>query len=279
MPKNTIKNESTLILPDISEENNFFRYSLVLEYAGWAFSGSQKQLNAITVQDELEKAINLLLQKNTKTIFSGRTDKGVNAKNQVMHFDSPFKINLNRFLHSLNAILPEQISVKSVQQVNKTFHSQKSARFRWYRYTINNRPQRSVWLNNISCHIYGKLHIEEMQKALDFIKGRHDFSSFKKVNSPNPAKECTIFYAACREKSGIIYIDLIADRFLYNMVRIITGTLIKIGKKLFPPEHMLRILEARDRCFAGPTAEAGGLTLMMVGYDEKYNLRSGFANL
>ncbi|MEI8389141.1 MAG: tRNA pseudouridine(38-40) synthase TruA [bacterium] len=271
MQKNTLTIENNKF---ISEEINFFRYSLVVEYAGWAFFGSQKQPGVKTVQSELENALKKLLQCDIKIIFSGRTDKGVHAKNQVAHFNVPFELNLNRFLYSLNAILSEYLSVKNVQKVDKTFHSQISANYRWYRYTINNRPQRSVWLNKTSSHIYEKLNIESMQKALDYLIGKHDFTSFKKVNSPNPVKECVMYYVGLSEKAGVINIDLIANRFLYNMVRIIAGTLIEIGKGIYPPEHMLEVLEAKDRTCAGPTAEACGLTFMLVGYDEQYNRKA-----
>ena len=173
----------------------------------------------------------------------------------------------------MNSILSEHISVKNVQKVDKTFHSQISAKYRWYRYTINNRPQRSVWLDKASCHVSEKLNIESMQKALEYLLGQHDFTSFKKVNTPNPVTECNMYYAGIKEKAGVINIDLIANRFLYNMVRIIAGTLIEIGKEIYPPEHMLKILESRDRSSAGHTAKACGLMFMLVGYEEKHNIK------
>jgi len=131
-----------------------------------------------------------------------------------------------------------------------------------------------VWLDKTSCHIYEKLNVESMQKALNYLRGKHDFTSFKKVNTPNPVKECVVYNAEISEKSGVINIDLIANRFLYNMIRIIAGTLIEIGKGIYPPEHMLKVLEAKDRTIAGFTAEACGLTFMMVGYDEKYDIKA-----
>jgi len=276
MRENSLKIENNKLE---SEGSNFFRYSLIVEYVGWGFCGSQRQPGVKTVQSELEKALKKLLQFDIKVIFSGRTDKGVHAKNQVAHFNVPFELNLNRFLYSLNSVLSENISVKSMQKVDKNFHSQISAKYRWYRYIINNKPQRSVWLNKTSAHIYEKLDVQSMQTALNYLIGKHDFTGFKKVNSPNPVKECTMYHAVISEKAGVINIDLIANRFLYNMVRIIVGALIEIGKGLYPPEHMLKILEAKDRTLAGHTAEACGLTFMMVGYDEKYNIRSVSENL
>jgi len=267
MQKNQLKISNNIELQ--SEERNFFRYSLCIEYAGWAFSGSQKQPNAATVQSELEAALKQLLHCDINIIFSGRTDKGVHARNQVVHFEVPFELNTHRFLYSLNAVLSENISVKKIQQVDKKFHSQKSAKFRWYRYSINNNPHRSVWLSKTTTHIHEKLDVDAMKSAIGYLVGKHDFTSFKKVNSPNPVRECVMYYAGISEKNGIINIDLIANRFLYNMVRIIAGTLFEIGKGNYSPEHLKTILDAKDRTLAGVTAEACGLTFMLVGYGEK----------
>ncbi len=263
-----------------------FRYALVIEYIGASFCGSQVQCGKKTIQSETERAIAILAKQEIKTHFSGRTDSGVNAKGQVFHFDIDKKLDIKKFTHSLNALLPEDISIRQMIQVDPYFHSQKSARYRWYRYIINNRPGRSVLLKNVSTHIPEKLDAGEMQKALDYIAGNHDFTSFKKTNSDNPAKECNLIFARCRKISDIIYIDLIANRFLYNMVRIIVGTLIEIGRGSYKngrvprkseqdfctAEKMLEVLKAKDRKVAGPTAGPHGLTLMGVGYDEKYNL-------
>jgi len=250
-----------------------FRYVMVIEYLGSSFAGSQIQPGQKTVQSEIEKALKILTGTDVKTIFAGRTDKGVNAKGQVVHFDVPFMVNTYRLIYAMNSILPSEISIASLNQTEKDFHSQRSARYRWYRYTINNGQQRSIWLSN-ALHVRYTLDIEQMNKALSYITGKHDFTSFKNTDSLNPAIDCTIYRALCTfdaEDARIINIDLIADRFLYNMVRIIVGTLIDIGKGSFPPEHMLKVLEAKDRTKAGPTVKPEGLVLMTVGYS-KYNI-------
>jgi len=252
--------------------NKKYRYALIIEYLGNSFSGSQLQPGQNTVQSEIERALAILTKQETKTVFSGRTDSGVNAKGQFVHFDTDKEVDIRRFTHSLNAIILDNISVRHMREVDKSFHSQKSARYRWYRYMINNRKSRSVLLKNITTHIPEDLDTEEMQKALDCIAGKQDFTSFKNTNSDNPAKECNLMFAKCRKISDIIYIDLIANRFLYNMVRIIVGTLIEIGLGKYRAEEIVRILEEKDRTNAGPTAAPQGLTLMGVGYDEKYNL-------
>ncbi len=250
-----------------------FRYVMTIEYMGAGFSGSQVQPTQRTIQSELENALKILTKENTKAVFAGRTDAGVNAAGQVAHFDTSLKIEYKKFLKSLNALLPEEISIKSIIKVDKSFHSQKSAHYRWYRYIIDNRPQKSVLLKNISLHIPHNLNFEEMQRAIQYLPGNRDFSSFKGSNTDNPAKNCNMIYASCKNFSGIIYIDLIANRFLYNMVRTITGTLIQIGEGKYKAEHMRYVLETKDRNCAGPTADARGLTLMCVGYHETYNLK------
>ena len=260
---NTIDNGKT--------EDQTFRYAIVIEYLGISFAGSQIQKNQRTVQSELETALNILVKSTIKTVFSGRTDKGVNAKGQVVHFDLPNNVDIRRFQYSLSAILPSDISILSMEQVDKAFHSRKSALTRWYRYIINNRPGRSVWFKE-AIHITQKLDVNEMNRSLGYLIGNHDFTSFKNPDSGNPATECHLYKAECSYRDGIIYIDLIANRFLYNMVRIIVGTLINIGKGIFPAEHILEVLNSRDRVKAGPTARAEGLTFMLVKYSDKYNL-------
>jgi len=256
---------------NIPEELNLFRYAVVMEYNGSSFAGSQIQPGQRTVQSELENAIKILIKKEVKTIFSGRTDAGVHAHGQVAHFELSEKLDRYRFLHSLNAVLPPDISVSDIVETDREFHSQKSAVYRWYRYTINNRTQRSVWLNN-AIHIHTELNLENMNKALEYIKGKHNFTSFKSSQSSNPAVDCIVYDAVCKAEDGMINIDIVANRFVYNMVRIIVGTLITIGKGIYTPEHMKSILEACDRTKAGPTAKAEGLTLKSVYYGKKYNI-------
>lgn len=249
------------------------RYAVTIQYLGTNFSGSQVQPGQITIQSEIERSIHILTGENNKTVFSGRTDAGVHALNQVLHFDTDSEIDNYRFVHSLNAILPPEIAVKGMIKVDKNFHSQKSARYRWYRYIINNSRRKSILLNNISLQFPHELDIEQMQSGLSSILGTHDFSAFKSSNTDNPAKLCNVLYASCKKFSDLIYIDLIANRFLYNMVRTVTGTLILIGRGKYKGEHVKDVLQSHNRSAAGPTAKARGLTLMRVGYEEKYNLK------
>ena len=250
------------------------RYLLVLEYIGTTYMGSQKQPNklpntnktVITIQDEVEKAISTLTKTKTKTIFSGRTDAGVHAKGQTAHFDTELELNPSKFVNSLNGILPKTISVKKLIKVDKTFHAQKSAKARYYRYTIANRKQRSAWDENCLLIKY-PLNIERMNKALNYLKGEHDFSAFKKVRTDNPAKICNMYKVEAIQDGDFIYIDFVADRFLYNMIRSIVGTLLLIERKDLAPETLKEILESRDKTKAGSTISPEGLTLIKVIYN------------
>ena len=250
------------------------RYLLVLEYVGTAYMGSQKQPNkmpntaktVVTIQDEVEKAISTLTKTKTKTIFSGRTDAGVHAKGQTAHFETELELNPSKFVNSLNGILPNDISVKELRKVEKTFHAQKSAKARHYRYTIANRTQRSAWDGHCLLVRY-PLDIERMNKALSYLIGEHDFTSFKKVRTSNPAKICNMYEAKATRDGDLVYIDFTADRFLYNMIRLIVGTLLVIERNSLAPETLKEILEARDITKAGSTISPEGLTLVEVIYN------------
>lgn len=252
-----------------------YRYLLVLEYIGTGYSGSQKQPQkmhnsnkpVITIQDELEKAISTLTKTKTKTIFSGRTDAGVHAKGQTAHFESEQELNPSKFVNSLNGLLPNSISVKELKKVEKTFHAQKSATARHYRYTIANRKQRSAWDANCLL-VRFPLDIERMNKALSYLLGEHDFTAFKKVRTSNPAKICNMYQAKAVKTGDFVYIDFIADRFLYNMIRSIVGTLLMIERNSLAPETLKEILESRDKTKAGSTISPEGLTLVEVIYKQ-----------
>lgn len=250
------------------------RYLLVLEYIGTRYMGSQKQpkkmpntsKTVITIQDEVEKAISTLTKTKTKTIFSGRTDAGVHAKGQTAHFETELELNPSKFVNSLNGILPDDISVKELKKVEKTFHAQKSAKARHYRYAIANRTQRSAWDANCLLVRY-PLDIQRMNKALSYLIGEHDFTSFKKVRTSNPAKICKMYKAEATREGDFVYIDFIADRFLYNMIRLIVGTLLVLERNSLAPETLKEILEARDITKAGSTISPEGLTLVEVIYN------------
>jgi tRNA pseudouridine38-40 synthase len=257
------------------------RYALDVQYIGKNYSGSQIQFNngkdieEPTIQGELERALGTLIVggrdvaknkvRQVKTIFSGRTDKGVNALGQVIHFDTDKEIVASSFIYHINEILPDDISVNNLRKVSDSFHAQKSAKARYYRYELINRSYKQAFDGDI-LRVKYDLDVERMQSALNFLLGEHDFSSFKSSGTLNPSKVCFITRAEVERQSDRVLIHLEGNRFLYNMVRTIVGTLLEIEGHKLPVEHMKEVLEAHDRSKAGQTVSPFGLTLMKVKY-------------
>ena len=256
------------------------KYALKVRYIGKNYYGSQiqfengKEIDKPTIQGILEKAIctvtgERITEENKrpiKTVFSGRTDKGVNAKGQILHFRYDKPIVASRFVYSVNEILPPDISIRDLIEVNEGFHAQKSAKRRHYRYELVNRRNKDAFDGDLMRVKY-EINLEEMQKSLNYLIGEHDFSSFKSSGTLNPSTVCFIEKAECKRlEDDRVVIDIIGDRFLYNMVRTIVGTLLEIEGHKLPPEHMKDVLEAKDRCKAGQTVSPYGLTLLEVQY-------------
>ena len=222
----------------------------------------------------MERALRTLIktgesQKNRpiKTIFSGRTDKGVNSLGQVVHFDTDRTIVASKFIYQMNEILPDDISVDNLRIVPDSFHAQKSAKARYYRYELINRRYKQAFDGDI-LRVKYELDVERMQTALNFLLGEHDFSSFKSSGTLNPSKVCFITRAEVEKLGDRVFIHLEGNRFLYNMVRTIVGTLLEIEGHKLPIEHMKKVLEACDRRKAGQTVSPYGLTLVQVKYSD-----------
>ena len=255
------------------------RYALDVQYRGKNYAGSQiqfqggKQIEAPTIQGELERAISTLIKSDKshdnirpiKTIFSGRTDRGVNALGQVVHFDCDKNIVASDFIYHVNEILPEDISVSDMRIVDKSIHAQKSAKSRYYKYELINRRYKQAFDGDIP-RIKYPLNIERMQEGLNYLLGEHDFSSFKSSGTLNPSKVCFISRAEVERQGDRVFIHITGNRFLYNMVRTIVGTLLEIEGHNLPAEHMKDVLKACDRRKAGQTMSPLGLTLMKVEY-------------
>ncbi len=260
------------------------RYAFQVQYIGKNYSGSQiqlengKMIDSPTIQGELEKALcTLILGKRyvnrdpndnnrpIKAIFSGRTDKGVNSLGQVVHFDTEKTIVASKFLYSINEMLPDDISVSDLKEVDKSFHAQKSAKKRYYRFEFINRRIKNAFDGDL-LRVKFKTDDERMQKSLNYLLGEHDFSSFKSSGTLNPSTICIIYEAKVSRVGDRVFIDIVGNRFLYNMVRTIVGTLLEIEGHNLPPEHMKDVLEAKDRRKAGMTVSPFGLTLMKVMY-------------
>ena len=207
------------------------RVALLVEYLGKNFHGCQYQLGLRTVQSDLESALSTYLRKPTKVIFSGRTDSGVHASGQIAHTDIQVEdLDIWRLLWALNGILKNDLSIRNAQIVPDTFHARFEATKRQYVYRLLNRPQRSAILKNNHYFIPRPLDIHSMQMAAQNLLGRHDFSSFRSSNADKTNTICEVSRAEMLNKGeGQVEFWIAADHFVYNMVRIIVGTLVDIG--------------------------------------------------
>ena len=255
------------------------RYKIVFEFKGENFFGSQKQPDKRTVQGELENALRTLTKDNSISIIvSGRTDAKVSAKYQVAHFDTDnlqlTPEDYNSLLYHINCILPEDIKIFELTLTDSEFHAQKDAKYKHYRYTILNSPVASVFSNSYLFYPYFILDIDKINQILSYIEGYHDFSAFKS-NSDNPYDDCNIYYARANRKiiehNEYIFIDIIGNRFLYNMIRIVVGDILNILRNNLSPELIKDWLENKSRTLGPNKVSPQGLTLEYVGYDNVEN--------
>lgn len=248
------------------------RYACKVQYIGKNYAGSQLQPDVTTIQSELEKALctliigsNAVNNRPIKAIFSGRTDRGVNSKGQVVHFDTDKPIVASKFIYHINEILPSDISISDLKEVDERFHAQKSAKRRHYVYEFVNRKYKNAYDGDL-LRIKYDINLQRMQKSLNYLLGEHDFSSFKSSSTLNPSKVCHLYEAKVSKVGDIVQISLVGNRFLYNMVRAIVGTLLEIEGHNLQSEHMKNVLEAKDRTKAGQNVSPYGLTLVEVTY-------------
>lgn len=240
---------------------------LVVEYDGTGYCGFQRQKDLPTIQATLEAAIETITKTYSHVTASGRTDAGVHALGQVVNFKTRARIPVDKFVLALNSVLPEDIRVRSAEEVPWRFHARYDACWKTYEYSIDTRPVPSVFTRNFAYHLSIPLNLEEMKTAAKFLVGAHDFSSF--ASSGGSAKTFTrnvrsLEITTCDDP--ILRIQIEADGFLYNMVRTIVGTLLQVGLGKIHAKDVLRIRDARDRRLAGPTAPACGLCLIKVDY-------------
>lgn len=239
---------------------------ITLEYDGSRYHGWQKQNNVITIQETVEKAIEKITGEDIKIIGSGRTDAGVHAKAQVANFNTNTSIPIEKLPYAINSQLPKDIVVNSAKIVPETFHAQKSAISKIYTYTIYNAPFPSP-LKRHYVYFYPKhLDVEEMKKASKYFIGKHDFASFKSAGSDVKTTVRYIENLEVRANGNLITIKMKADGFLYNMARIIAGTLLDVGLYRKKPEDISYIIKSRDRRLAGKTLPPQGLCLEKVIY-------------
>lgn len=244
------------------------RIFLEIAYDGTNYSGWQVQNNAVSIQETIDKALSEWLGEEIHTIGASRTDAGVHARGNVAVFDTESLIPADKFAFGLNARLPEDISIQESFEVPAEFHPRFTETIKTYEYKILNRKFPDPTRRNDSLFYYGKLNVDAMNEAASYFVGPHDFKSFCAVNHDAKTTVRTIYSAMVDKDGDLITFEITGNGFLYNMVRIIAGTLIEVGKGKLKPEDIKMIMEARDRQKAGPTAPAHGLTLVEIEYPE-----------
>jgi len=258
------------------------KIGLLVSYDGSAYNGYQSQPGGNTVQDKLEYAIRVLTGEAVHVSGSGRTDAGVHALGQVVHFRTESRIPVERWPLALNARLPDDIVIRAAQEVPPDFHARISAIRKTYRYVINSGRFPDVLERHYVFHHPTPLDFAAMREALPHLVGEHDFTSFTSPASTQLHHVRTIYDAALtvepvpggtiEEGRGRATLTVTGSGFLYNMVRIIVGTVLQIGEGKRSPAEMAAILAAKDRSKAGPTAMPHALTLMNVEYGPEWGI-------
>ena len=243
------------------------RIKLTIEYDGTLFCGYQVQPNKRTVQSELENALEKIYNEKVETFSSGRTDAGVHALGAVIHFDEPKFIKNRHFADSINAYLPDDVKVIKAEEVSEDFDARFDAKSKTYQYKFYlSRCERPLYKNR-ALRVNEEVDVEKMKRALKYFLGEHDFSSFVARKSGKTNFVRTIYSAEIFETNKKEFVfEISGNGFLYNMVRIIMGTLLKVGEGKIKPEHVKTIIENKNRQTAGNTMPAHALYLKNVEY-------------
>ena len=242
---------------------------LVIEYDGKEFNGWQKQPNKLNIQGEIERAIKQITGEEVDLTASGRTDAGVHAFGQVANFKTNSNIPIEKIPIALNSNLKKSIVIKSAEEVEERFHSRLNCKRKTYRYIINNSKYGTAIYRNLETHIPMKLDIQKMQEAVKYFEGEHDFKAFKASGTSSKSSVRTIYKTEVIDAGNErIYIELTGNGFLYNMVRIISGTLVEVGLGKIEPNEIKTIIESKKRENAGKTLPPQGLYLVNVEYEK-----------
>lgn len=229
--------------------------------------GWQRQPNKLNIQGEIERAIYNITKEEVDLIGSGRTDAGVHALGQVANFKTNSQISIEKLPLAINSQLKNSIVIKEAEEVNERFHSRYNAKHKTYRYIINNSKCGTAIYRNLEYSYPFKLDAEKMKQASKYFEGEHDFKAFKSSGTSSKNSVRTIYKAIVKQEGEKIIIELTGNGFLYNMVRIISGTLLDVGLGKIQPEEIPEMIESKDRQRAGKTLPAHGLYLVEVKYD------------
>ena len=241
------------------------RYFITFSYDGTAYHGWQIQPHSLSVQEELQKAMSILLRKPMEVVGAGRTDTGVHARKMVAHFDYDEEVDCPQLVYKLNKLLPRDIAVQQVEPVAEDMHARFSAKSRTYHYFVH--MGKNPFLRSYSWQVYGNIDFELMNQAASVLIEYKDFTSFSKVNTDTKTNDCTITEAHWdRVGEEQWCFTITANRFLRNMVRAIVGTLMEVGRGRMTIEQLRRVIEAKDRCCAGDSVPGNALFLVQVKY-------------
>ena len=244
------------------------RIKLVVAYDGTDYCGFQVQNNGPTIEGELNRVLSELFSEDIRVIGASRTDSGVHAYCNVAVFDTEARMPAEKMVYAINQRLPEDIRVQSSCEVAGNFHPRHTDTRKTYEYRIYNAPVQNPMKRRFALWNYHNLNVDKMKEAAAYLVGKHDFKSFCSADSQVESTVRTIYDLSVTEDDGDIVISVCGNGFLYNMVRIIAGTLLEAGKGKIEPNEIPRILAAKDRQAAGPTAPAHGLTLVKYEFLE-----------
>ncbi|QOS98659.1 tRNA pseudouridine(38-40) synthase TruA [Brevibacterium sp. JNUCC-42] len=240
----------------------------IVAYDGTDYSGFQVQPEQMTIQGEIEAAITRITGETIQIHGSGRTDAGVHARGQTFHFDTKSTISTDKWRWILNNQLPASIVMQSIEEVDPSFHARFDVREKEYRYCINNAQVPEVFRHRYAWHIRYPLDVKAMRQAATHLIGTHNFTSFCSARTHVENKVRTIYDVRIEQEGTLLWIICRGNGFLYNMVRIIAGTLLNVGEGKLSPTHIPSILVGCDRELAGKTAPPHGLTMWEVFYKE-----------
>ena len=252
--------------------SSMMRVALGVEYDGSAFFGWQRQRNVPSVQQELERALSAIAGEPVEVQCAGRTDAGVHATGQVVHFDLAVERPIRAWTMGVNTQLPNNISVRWAKIVTNDFHARFSATARRYRYVIFNHNLRSGILNQGMSHYYGELNHVLMHQAGQYLLGENDFTSFRAAQCQSKSPWRNLHHLTVFRQNQFIIVDIKANAFVHHMVRNIVGSLLMVGKGEKPIDWIDWLLKAKDRTQAAATAKAEGLYLVQVDYPKAFDL-------
>ncbi|MDE2179862.1 MAG: tRNA pseudouridine(38-40) synthase TruA [candidate division NC10 bacterium] len=241
-------------------------YKLTLEYDGTDYHGWQIQPGMTTVQGTLEEAVARIVGQRVHVMGAGRTDAGVHALGQVASLRAEFNHPPDTLRRALTSVLPPDIVVTAVEEMDNDFHAQRWAQWKRYRYTLLTRPYPSALERRYTLFVPYPLEIDAMAEAAKDLIGTHDFSAFQAAHSSAESPVRTVLTAEFRQQGDHLCFEIVADGFLRHMIRIIMGTLLDVGRERLRPKDLKAIHEGRDRNQASKTISSHGLCLLEVGY-------------